>query len=656
MHISGKNIAPKLVFGSESTKDSPAMTQMHQKTHEKMREIALQASWLILDLDSREKTPDEQVALVLLDMPVTRDIKALRVTFPHALFVGLNAEPLADNEHGDCDLIVNALQPMGLQHLLPHAQKYWECQQLATMRLADLDLKRKQIIQLTDIGLVLGAQVEPEKLLATILTEARAIANCDAGSLYLVDDSTEVSSLLFKLSQNDSIEFNFQETRIPLSDESLAGYVALSGKQLKIADAYQIGDSESYRFNRNFDEKHSYRTQSLMILPMRDHRDCVIGVIQFINRKSENGDIVDFDLETIEILRAVASQAAIAIQKTNLLNNINQLFESFVQASVKAIEQRDPSTSGHSFRVAETTTTLLLDLKRSNLSRFSDLHISDEHLREVRYAALLHDFGKVGVREAVLIKANKLSDDRLEALNLRFELKKEQLRRKAVEKELEMFHHSPVDLQVIRRRIHRDLATQLSLLDDYFAAVSRANMPSILPEGDFQHLQEIQEIELIDREGKNFGLITRKDLEILSIRKGSLTPEERLEIQNHVLHTKEFLEVLPWTPELAGVPAIAGAHHEKMNGTGYPLGLVGEEIPLASRVMAVCDIYDALTAMDRPYKTAMSKDAALRILDEEAAAGLLDKDLVKVFYQAQSWRVLDDKNTHTAANPLLATR
>lgn len=651
MHDQGEKLSPVLLIGG-MFKDSLAV-------HGMVRSLSSECGWSIDE--ERLKTigvktqPDSGVALILLGGKNQYKSDNLRVLFPHALIVGLGKNCMEGSSNSGCDLYFREILPGRVAPLLKHAAHYWESQQIAKAHFADLGLKQKQLTQLTDIGLVLGAQVEPDKLLATILTEARAIANCDAGSLYLVDESGQEPMLAFKLAQNDTLDLTFTETLIPLSDKSLAGYVALTGKELSVSDAYQISDVESYEFNRIFDEQQGYRTQSLMVLPMRDHRDCVIGVIQFINRKTSTGEIVPFDAETTEMLRAIASQAAIAIQKNRLLDDINQLFESFVQASVKAVEQRDPSTSGHSFRVAETTTTLLMDLTRSDIKRFSKLEVSEDHLREVRYAALLHDFGKVSVREAVLLKANKLSDDRLETLRFRFELKKEQIRRAAVERELELFHHSPVDVQVIRKRIHRDLETQLSQLSDYFDAVTRANKPKVLPTGDFQHLHKIHKMEFIETDGQNSGLITANDLKQLSIPRGSLSEDERLEIQDHVMHTMEFLAVLPWTPELAGVPEIAGAHHEKMNGTGYPLGLEGEEIPLASRVMTVCDIYDALTAMDRPYKSAMSRDTALRILDEEVSAGLLDADLVKVFQEAQSWRVLGSSEQNKRKTSALAT-
>ncbi|MBV1904578.1 MAG: GAF domain-containing protein, partial [Pseudomonadales bacterium] len=263
---------------------------------------------------------DTLVALVFITTELCLQLgNKIRAAYPHALIVGLEASSGSVAGTVGCDLYITDFPKAGLVQFLTHAEHYWKSQQLIALHFADLGLKRKQITQLTDIGLALGAQVEPDKLLETILTEARAIANCDAGSLYLVDKSADEPMLVFKLAQNDSIKVKFQETQIRLSDQSIAGYVALSGEELRIADAYQIRSSERYVFNRGFDQNYGYRSQSIVTLPMRDHRGQVTGVIQFINKKSSDGEIIEFDTETIDMLRAIVSQAAIAIQKTNLL-------------------------------------------------------------------------------------------------------------------------------------------------------------------------------------------------------------------------------------------------------------------------------------------------------------------------------------------------
>lgn len=590
--------------------------------------LAKARGWCVQSVDVRHHDQIDEATALVFSADAGAD--SVRRAFPHALLVSGQA---ADG----IDLVCPAAAgDEALKTLLVHGENHWR-RNLKVMELfRELGARRQRMGQLSDIALSLSAEMEYSDLLETILLEARRLAGCDAGSLYLLDESGDEPELVFKLTQNDSREFQFAEQRLPLTADSLAGYVAMMGTELDIPDVYKLPKDAPYKFNRSFDEQNSYRSVSMLVLPMRDHRGKVVGVLQFINRMDPAGaEPIPFGEELVELLRAVASQAAVSIQKNLLIRDVSRLFESFVQASVKTIEQRDPSTSGHSFRVAETTVSLLEALPNSGISRFKGLTFSEEHIKEVRYAALLHDFGKVGVRENVLLKANKLTDERLELIQYRIELQKERLRRRAVERELDLMHHHAVDIEVACRRVHRDLAKELSLLADYEEMVIRANEPSVLEEGVAAELREIREYAYRELDGTLNGLITDADLLALSVRRGSLTPDERREIQSHVTHTRDFLAVLPWPPELAGVPEIAGAHHEKLDGSGYPQGLVGEQIPLASRVMTVCDIYDALTSMDRPYKKAMPVEKALAILEDEAGQGLLEMDMVKVFIESR---------------------
>ncbi len=591
-----------------------------------LRDLAVERGWQIREVHLPAEM-EETVALVLTGAAHDQD---LRRCFPHALITSSVA-----CEDADLVLPVNA-EPEGLERLLDFAAEHWR-RNLDVLGLhREISARDNRMRQLSEIALSLSTRLEFQDLLETILLEARRLANCEAGSLYLLDEDGAEPALVFKLAQNDVVDVPFVEKRLPLTPESVAGYVALSGETLDIPDVYQIPATMPFSFNRSFDQTMGYRTRSMLVLPMRDHRHRVVGVLQFINRIDPTEDHpVPFGEEFGELLRAVASQAAVSIQKNLLIRDINRLFESFVQASVKTIEQRDPTTSGHSFRVAATTVALLQALPDSGLQRFSHLELTDEHIREVRYAALLHDFGKIGVRENVLLKANKLTDERVEIIRFRIELQKERLRRRAAEQELELLHHGRLDFEVARRRLHRELEMELSILDQYFACITDSNTPNLRNAGDFEHLQKIRKYSFVELDGARGSLLTDAELLALSVRKGSLTPEEREEIESHVTHTREFLSVLPWPPELARVPEIAGAHHEKLDGSGYPLGLVADQIPLPSRVMTVCDIYDALTAMDRPYKPAMSVDSALEILHDEARRGLLDADVLSVFVDSQ---------------------
>jgi len=594
---------------------------------------ALQAGWHVETLG--DIGVDEAMQVALVEVEETHDMTRLRRRHPLSLFVdSRNSEP-----REQVDLVFDAVRGAGfVPQFLRHARRFWMNNRKVSELVNDVDLRKRRMHQLNEISMALTGNVPQQKLLHTILSEARRIASCEAGSLFLVEKGADQSeALVFKLAQNDAVDFPYLERRLALSSDSIAGYVAATGTELNIRDVYQLADGVPYQFNRSFDDSMGYRTKSVLAIPMRDHRGEVVGVLQFLNQLNPNtGEVEPFSEETAEILRAIASQAAVSIQKNELLQDVHRLFEGFVQASVKTIEQRDPSTSGHSFRVAETTVALLEALPQSGVAQFRGLSFSAEHIREVRYAALLHDFGKVGVPEAILLKANKLNDERIEVLRYRIELQKERLRRKAVEREIDLLHHAPVDQDVARRRVHRQLEKELSVLDQYFDWIEMANRPNVLDAGDFEHLSELREYAFEEFNGEVGGVISDADLSALSARRGSLTPEERRIIENHVVFTKEFLAVLPWPPELANVPQIAAAHHERLDGSGYPLGLVGEQIPLASRVMAVCDVYDALTAVDRPYKAAMSEQQAFTILHEEAKRGLLDADMVDIFIASGS--------------------
>ncbi len=614
--------------------DTPVFVCASQ-TSSRLVAFAQQADWRVLAL--RDVTDSRALDVAMLEHTVHQDTVELRRRCPHALLI--TTDPECEEES---DFFVD---PEVHERLVPqifsNAAAFWRKNHKVHQLVRDVTQRRQRMHQLNEIALALTGQMSQQDLLVTILTEARRIAACEAGSLFLVDAGEgDEKSLVFKLAQNDAVEFPVVETRLPLSAKSIAGYVASTGHELNIQDVYRLPPDVPYEFNRSFDEKTGYRTQSILALPMCDHRGHVVGVLQFINRVNRpDGVVIPFGEETAEVLRAIASQAAVSLQKNALLEDINQLFESFVQASVKTIEQRDPSTSGHSFRVAETTVNLLQALPASNVPAFKGLSITAEHIREVRYAALLHDFGKIGVPEAILVKANKLTDERLEVIRYRLELQKERLRFRALEQELDLLHHARIDVDVARRRIHRELEKQLSILDQYYDWVQQANSPNVLDAGSYGHLEEIRAYSFTEFDGSVGGVITDQDVLTLSVRRGSLTPEERREIQAHVVYTTEFLSVLPWPPELAGVPDIAGAHHERMDGTGYPRGLVGEQIPLPSRVMAVCDVFDALTAMDRPYKPAIANDAAFAILEDEARRGLLDADMVRIFIESETYRI-----------------
>ncbi|MCP5161156.1 MAG: GAF domain-containing protein [Hahellaceae bacterium] len=508
-----------------------------------------------------------------------------------------------------------------------------------------LESKAAHLSRLAEIGTALSAEKDLGQLLDRILHEGRKLACCDAASLFLVDDSKpDDPQLVFKLTQNASIDFPFEEQRFPLNDRSIVGYVAKHGLELKVDDAYHLPADAPYQFNRYFDETNNYRSVSLLTMPMKNHREEVIGVLQFLNRTSTSGvllttpeealeHVIPFDDGICVLLRALASQSAIAIENRILIESIRRLFDGFVQASVAAIEQRDPTTSGHSFRVADLSEGLARALPRCDIPSLRNAVLDDRDMRQLKYAALLHDFGKVGVREQVLTKPKKLTSHQLDVICYRIRLAQESLKRQAAEEALK-FLRQGFDEQHIRQ-VQEQVKAEIERLEQFWCQVHEANEPKVLAEALSCGLEEIHAYEALDCHGHHTPLISTPEYLALSIPKGSLSEEERLEIQSHVTHTENFLKLIPWTPDLMDIPVIAGAHHEKLDGTGYPRGLDKGRIPLPSQIMTVCDIYDALTASDRPYKPAVPLEVAFRILNDEARQGLLNPDLVKVFIDAK---------------------
>ena len=522
----------------------------------------------------------------------------------------------------------------------------------------ELGRARNEINRLNEIGIALSTQRERESLLSLILQKSREITSCDAGSLYLVDeDGDGAQQLRFKISQNHSVRVSFQETVLPLDSSSVAGHVALTGSEVHIADVYQIPPTFPFGFNRKFDEESGYRSKSMLAVPMKNPRGEVIGVLQLINCKTEfetrldrrmfEEVVIPFPEECRPLLRSLASQAAVALENIRLYESVEILFEGFVKASVSAIEARDPTTSGHSFRVADLTVALAEVVDRDATAGFRDIHFSRAEMKEIRYASLLHDFGKVGVREEVLVKAKKLYPGQIELVKERFAYARKALEHEQSEQKLTYLLEQGRDAYLAQLgSFDRALAERLRELDEYLEFILRCNEPTVLPEGDFERLHEVIRGAFVDAKGQRRPLLTPREVTLLSIPQGSLDEKERLQIQSHVNHTFNFLRQIPWTREIKNIPAIASAHHEKLDGTGYPNRLSGAAIPIQSKMMTISDIYDALSATDRPYKRALDSERALAILFDEAKRGLIDSEVLKLFQEAEIYKLVS--NGHPA--------
>ena len=528
----------------------------------------------------------------------------------------------------------------------------------------------RELEELNRVGIALSETHDVERLLALILSKAREITGADAGSLYLAEQigsgtngsaSNEVNGakktrqLRFRLTQNDSVQFPYSEHTLPLTESSMAGYCALHGEVIELADAYRIPKSRPFQFNSSFDEEAGYRTRSLITLPMKNGKGEVLGVLQLINcKRNPKARLTDanavhrhvhpFPERAVRLGLSLASQAAVAFENSQLYRDIENLFDGFVNAAVKAIEQRDPTTSGHSQRVCKMTMALAEAVDREPQGPYADLRFSREQMKELRFATLLHDFGKVGVREEVLVKAKKLYPLQFSRLLDRFDYIRRDIQARMAEQKVELL------LGPLRKK-EAEARARLKLLDDegnrliaeldrHAEFITRVNEPTILPSSEFELLTEISQKTYRDPRGAERPYLTSEEVRYLSIPRGSLDTTERRQIESHVTHSFNFLAQIPWTPEYRGIPEIARAHHEKLNGKGYPNSLTAAEIPVQAKMMTICDIFDALSASDRPYKRAVPTDRALEILklcvrDEE-----IDPELFRLFLDAQVYRLV----------------
>jgi len=516
-----------------------------------------------------------------------------------------------------------------------------------------LALSYQDIRRLTRVGQSMATERDFGTLIGLILNEARELTNADGGSIYVVERSStgeKPTHLRFKKS---ALNLNADEFLLTIDNNSIAGYVALNGQPLLIDDVYALNGQEEYRFNYEFDKAHNYHSRSMMVIPMKNHREDVIGVIQLINRKKnvkkkltlaemKGPEVLPFDQKSLELGMALAGQAAVAIQNSLLLQDINNLFEGFVKASVTAIEQRDPTTSGHSFRVADFTVGLAMAVDRLSDGPFQNVKFNMEQIREIRYASLLHDFGKVGVREKVLVKAKKLYEHELELIDWRFKYIRKAVEKEYLERKFRHLKEGRAEYEAYEKLLDQEMNEKLEQISRMFATIVESNEPAVVEEGNFSFLEQIAMHKIRMDDGAKIPFLKQNELVSLSIRRGNLDQAERLEIESHVTHTYRFLIQIPWTTDLRRIPDIARGHHEKLDGTGYPLGLRESEIAVQTRMMTISDIYDALTAPDRPYKKSLTPEKAIDILKIEAKEKHVDDELLNIFIQAEVFRRTDD--------------
>ncbi|HEX9691006.1 MAG TPA: HD domain-containing phosphohydrolase [Gemmatimonadales bacterium] len=618
----------------------------------------------IRPIDSPEQVHAEGVPTVLLLDPPSRPAyhpdSLKRFVDAGGAVVLLGAPDEADPPEQFPDQVVAAFVPF------PHTPRFLFLSLRAAYRAAaaridamrarkDLATRTREIQELTRIGMALTTERDYNALLEQIITQARIITSSDACSLYLVQEDEKGKFLRFKLTEGFSRpDIPFVEMRMPMSPESLAGYVAIEGQPLVIDDVYFLPPDVAYSFNRSFDQKYGYRSKSMMTIPMKDHKDEVIGVLQLINRKRQlearlleqddfDAQVIPYTPRLVELVSALAGQAAVSIENSQLYEDIERLFEGFVRAAVTAIEQRDPTTFGHSGRVASMTVALAETVDRAPTGMYRHTKFTRDEIREIRYAGLLHDFGKVGVREQVLVKAKKLYPPDLSVVKHRYAFVRRTAEAEFHRQRAEYLEqHGREGYEEFAKALREQNEQGMADLDRFVKLVLDSNEPTVLPEGSFEELIAFADRYYKDLEGKDQPYLTDDEVRFLTIRKGSLDDSERLEIESHVTHTYRFLTQIPWTKELQFIPQIAYGHHEKLNGVGYPRKVRGDQIPIQTRMMTISDIFDALTASDRPYKRAVPVDRAIGILSSEVEGGMLDTDLFNLFVEAKVYERRDE--------------
>jgi len=527
--------------------------------------------------------------------------------------------------------------------------------------LADIQNDQNDLIA---IGKALSVEKDQDKLLSLILFFSQKITGADAGSIFLIEelDSGE-KQLRFKYANTHSLDISYKEFTMPLNKDSIAGYVAITGEILNIPDVYHLSADAPVSFNPSFDKANNYRTKSMIVVPMRDYTDQVIGVIQLLNSKETADEELDeilkethhitlrskedfenkvqpFKKKYETILVAIANQAAIAIENNLMMKQIRSQFEEFVRASVTAIESRDPATSGHSFRVADICTRLARAINMEKSGVFASLEFSKTEMQELEYAALLHDFGKVYIDMSIFSKAKKLFPRDLEYLLLKLEYlyKYTELFYTQSEIHLAVAEANPQELE----KIYNQKIANLQKIQNIKARIMELNEPHIQENDPSAVLKEIEAdlkaFDCTDIDGNKIELLTQSEKSNLAIKRGSLNQDERIEIESHVIRSYNFVSKIPWPKEFRHIPEFTQKHHEMLDGSGYPAHLQSKEnIPVQARMITIADIFDSFTAADRPYKKALPVDETLVSMQKEAVKNKIDKDLLDVFIKYKIW-------------------
>jgi HD-GYP domain-containing protein (c-di-GMP phosphodiesterase class II) len=507
----------------------------------------------------------------------------------------------------------------------------------------------RRLEQLNEIGAALSSERDINRLLEKILVAAKTITHADGGTLYLVTEDR--SALRFEIVRNDSLNIALGGTsgnaitfpNLPLRDDQgqpnnsmVAAYAAINDKTVNIADAYSEAGFD-FSGTRKFDERTGYRSQSFLTVPMKNHENEIIGVLQLINSlHPQSNQVQAFSQAEQRLAESLASQAAIALTNRQLIMQLEVLFESFINLINLAIDEKSPYTGGHCQRVPELTMMIAQAVNATQDGPLAEFKMSDQDLYELKIAGLLHDCGKVTTPVHVVDKATKLQTlfDRIGLVDVRFEVLKRDAQIAALRKLLELRDKKDGEAETACWAGYWEAVATLDEERNFLRHVNVGG--EAMSPDDQQRVRDIGTMRTWrNPEGIDAELLSAEEIENLTIRAGTLTAKEREIINHHIVATIKMLEALPWPNHLKHVPEYAGGHHERMDGKGYPKGLTREQMSLQARMMGIADIFEALTARDRPYKPGMKLSQAMKIMENFSAGGHIDPELFKVFCAQQ---------------------
>ena len=499
----------------------------------------------------------------------------------------------------------------------------------------------ERIRRLNEIGIALSTEKDTDKLFELILEEAKNITNADGRTLYMVDDK---GNLKFEIMRNDSmntvmggtsgVDIPFPPVNKYFDDgepnlSNVSAYAAITGETINIEDAYE---EKGYDFSgaKAYDKSSGYRSKSFLTMPLKNHENEIIGVMQLINATDKNtGEVISFTPEVQEQVESIASQGAVALTNKRLVEELKILFESFIKLIATAIDKKSPYTGGHCARVPLITMMLADAVEKVDYGKFKDFAMTDDERYELYIAGWLHDCGKVATPPHVVDKGTKLETitDRIETVKTKFEVLRRDAEIDFLKKKLELNGTKNGEI----KKLEKEFVDKLEQLNDDEAFIEKCNVGGEFMEKELQN--RVLDIAKYDykKGGEKISFLSDNEVRNLNIPKGTLLPEEREIINDHIVITLDMLEQLPYPKQLKNVPEYAGGHHEKLDGTGYPKGLTEDQMSVQAKMMAIADIYEALTAADRPYKDGKKLSMAMRIMGFMKNDYHIDKDLFEIF-------------------------